>query len=164
MHAFYNFRMPKYWPVVRAAMCSGLYPNLVRVDYGKKKFKVRFNSAQLQLQLQVGVIVLPPPRALPTHARLPLAKLVVVAEWLLLTQVANEGWVGLGWDGMGWVGLGWGWSKVASRIHHWVRFSVPRLGSTIYLGVVYSLVSFSLYVSQGDGGQPMQVATSRSRD
>ncbi|CAN0108800.1 unnamed protein product, partial [Scytosiphon promiscuus] len=33
--------MPKYWPVVRAAMCSGLYPNLVRVDYGKKKFKVR---------------------------------------------------------------------------------------------------------------------------
>lgn len=33
--------MPKYWPVVRAAMSSGLYPNLVRVDYGKKKFKVR---------------------------------------------------------------------------------------------------------------------------
>ncbi|CAN0384153.1 unnamed protein product, partial [Ectocarpus sp. 12 AP-2014] len=32
--------MPKYWPVVRAAMCSGLYPNLVRVDYGKKKFKL----------------------------------------------------------------------------------------------------------------------------
>lgn len=76
--------------------------------------------------------------------------------------IVNSG--GLGWDGMGWVGLGWGWSKVASRIHHWVRFSVPRLGSTIYLGVVYSLVSFSLYVSQGDGGQPMQVATSRSRD
>lgn len=37
---FGTFRMPKYWPVVRAAMCSGLYPNLVRVDYGKKKFKV----------------------------------------------------------------------------------------------------------------------------
>ncbi|CAM9614623.1 unnamed protein product [Pylaiella littoralis] len=32
--------MPKFWPVVRAAMCSGLYPNLVRVDYGKKKFKL----------------------------------------------------------------------------------------------------------------------------
>lgn len=32
--------MPKYWPVVRAALSAGLYPNLVRVDYGKKKFKV----------------------------------------------------------------------------------------------------------------------------
>ena len=31
--------MPKYWPVVRAALSAGLYPNLVRVDYGKKKFK-----------------------------------------------------------------------------------------------------------------------------
>lgn len=41
-HHASSVRMPKYWPVVRAAMCSGLYPNLVRVDYGKKKFKVSY--------------------------------------------------------------------------------------------------------------------------
>lgn len=69
-------RMPKYWPVVRAAMCSGLYPNLVRVDYGKKKFKVSLQFAVYTLHYKYRL-----PTATATAAAAAAAVCEVVGCW-----------------------------------------------------------------------------------